>query len=471
MGADLAGAKLMERAILNEFSTMQIVVLSVGGMVLLALAGVLIARRAFPDLAQSRFAEVADGLRVVYELIFALILAFVIAAVLDTMSDAEGTVADEATQIAQLERVNDAFDDDDKLHLNDALHAYVHALVDHEWKAMKDGKESPAATAALEAVYVEYRDLDPKGAVQEESFSLALSKLDDVASERRARLNIAAADLPTMLRVLVGIGIVLLLILEYRPELSSGASLAFMGVLAAIVTSAYLLTLVLNYPFAGEISVSNDPLKRDRLASFWDRELRYQPADGDQRVALKPSDLQGSWNSSAFGTLVMRCYERGDTPMQDAPKGRGRCADDDDWYGVYRYHDGVVTGRLAGGMFRGLWREQPATIDDGKSALDGAAREARPQVANRGAFAWRAVRRQGETLIVGCWIYGNDASSDPEMRHQVHPGWDLEPLGTRERPVPEPRDLADRFRFLRFRSAPRVPRTPQPVYDCAHRAS
>lgn len=240
----------MERAILNHLSTGAIIVLFVGGMVLLTLAGVLVARRFFPDLGESRFAEVADGLRVVYELIFALILAFVIAAVLDAVGDAEATVATEATQIAQLQRDNDAFDDADKLRLNDGLRRYVHALVEHEWKTMKDGEESPVATAALEAVYVEYRNMKPHGTVQQETFSLALSKLDDIASERRSRLNIAAADLPTMLRVLVAIGIVLLLLLEYRPELSSGASLAFMGTLAAIVTSAYLLTLVLNYPFA-----------------------------------------------------------------------------------------------------------------------------------------------------------------------------------------------------------------------------
>src|SRR5687768_16884447 len=108
----------MERAILNQFSTATIVVIVVGGMVVLTLAGVLVARRFFPDLAESKFADVVDGLRVVYELIFALILAFVIAAVLDTLNDGEATVATEATQIAQLERQNDTFDSVDRLRLH-----------------------------------------------------------------------------------------------------------------------------------------------------------------------------------------------------------------------------------------------------------------------------------------------------------------------------------------------------------------
>ena len=80
----------MARSILNSFSAIQIVALGVGGMVLLTVAGVLLARRLFPRLADSEFEPVADSLRVVYELIFALILAFVLAAVLDEMATTSG---------------------------------------------------------------------------------------------------------------------------------------------------------------------------------------------------------------------------------------------------------------------------------------------------------------------------------------------------------------------------------------------
>ena len=88
--------------------------LGVGGMVLLTVVGVLLARRLFPRLADSEFEPVADSLRVVYELIFALILAFVIAAVLDETSNAESAVASEATTIGELVRANDALPEADR---------------------------------------------------------------------------------------------------------------------------------------------------------------------------------------------------------------------------------------------------------------------------------------------------------------------------------------------------------------------
>ncbi|MDX6677047.1 MAG: hypothetical protein QOE31_1099 [Solirubrobacteraceae bacterium] len=457
----------MERWVLNHFSTTEIVVLVVGGMVLLTLAAVLLARWLLPDLANSRFDQVADSLRTVYELIFALILAFVIAAVLDTMGQAEATVATEATQIAQLVRGNDTFAPRDTLHLNDAVDNYVHALADNEWQTMQHGEESPVATAALEALYAEYRNLKPRGAVQDETFNQGLSKLDDIAADRRDRLNIASADLPTLLRVLVAIGIILLLVLEYRPALARGASLAFMGSLAAIVTATYLLTLVLNYPFSGTISVSSDPLKHDRLATFWDEDLRYRKAAGDRDVRLEPDTLRGSWNSNAFGTLVMRCYPRGERPDASAP--RESCRQDDDWFGAYRSNDGAVSGRLSSdGMFYGWWREEPAKIDDDASAVG--AGGVKRKVANSGAFAWRAVQRSGTTLLVGCWAFGEDGRHDPDEKgRKVHPGWDLKRLGSQQDPLAEPRDLAERLDAVR--SAPRVPRTRQPVRDCVRRAS
>src|SRR5215217_3940759 len=153
----------MFRSILNSLSTVEIVVIFVGGAVLLTIDGVLLARRLFPRLADSEFEPVADSLRVVYELIFALILAFVIAAVLDEMGNAESAVASEATTIGELVRANDALPEHDRPRLDDAVEQYVRAVANDEWKTMKDGEPSPQATAALDGMYAEYRTVKPAG--------------------------------------------------------------------------------------------------------------------------------------------------------------------------------------------------------------------------------------------------------------------------------------------------------------------
>jgi hypothetical protein len=411
----------MARSILNSLSTVEMVVLGVGGVVLLTLAAVVLARRLFPQLADSEFEPVADSLRVVYELIFALILAFVIAAVLDTMGEAESAVASEATTIADLVRANDALPVRDRPRLDDAVEQYVRAVANHEWQTMKDGRPSAQATAALEGMFAEYRDVEPRGPAQTEYYSQALDNLHDVGAKRRQRLDIAGADLPTMLRVLVVVGLILLLVLEYRPHLSRIAGLVFMGTLALVTTSAFLLTVILNYPFAGDVSVSNQPLKEGTLARFWSAELAYRRQPGDRQMPLTAQRLEGVWNSDAYGTLVLRCH---DPAATDEVR---RCRPGDTrMRGVYRYHDGTVTGDVDGGVFHGWWTEAPS----------------RRRRVDAGRFQWRLLDTSDGPVIAGRWGY---------LHEPLQPGWDLEAIGGTEPP-----DLGKRFEELSaFREDPR----------------
>jgi Protein of unknown function (DUF4239) len=391
-------------------------------MVLLTVAGVLLARRLFPRLADSEFESVADSLRVVYELIFALVLAFVLAAVLDSMGDAESAVASEATTISELVRATDGLPEAERPRLDNAVEHYVRTVATDEWRTMKSGESSEQATAALEGMYAEYRDVKPVTAAQSESYSQAVDDLHEAATKRRERLNLASGDLPTMLRVLVLVGLFVLLALEYRPRLPAIAGLVFMGTLAAVVTSAFLLTVILNYPFAGDVSVSNAPLKQDNLARFWSDELAYRPKPGDQREPLTVQRLEGVFNSDAYGTLLLRCYD-------DGPRHAVRpCRPGDNRLrGVYRYHDGTLTGAVARGVFHGWWTEAPThrgRDDSGRVVL-------------------RLVKTSDGPLIAGDWSYRYE---------RFQPGWDLRAIGGSPPP-----DLARRLSNpITFREDPRL---------------
>ena len=410
----------MWRSILNSLSTAQIIVFSIGSMVVLTVAGVLLARRFCPRLADSHFEPVADSLRVVYELIFALILAFVISAVLDEMGNAESAVATEANTIAELVRANDTFPEHVRGRLDDAVELYVRAVANDEWKTMKDGKASPRAATELEGMYAEYRNVKPKGAAQSEAYSQAIDNLHQVASERRERLDIASADLPTMLRVLVLVGVVLLLVLEYRPRLPLSAGLIFMGTLATVVTAAFMLTVVLNYPFAGDVSVSNAPLKEDDLARFWGEELAYRPKPGDHQEPLTAERLQGVYNSDAFGTFVIRCYDDGPPPdVRPCRPGDRRM------HAVYRYYDGTVTGEVVDSVFRGWWTQRPS----------------RTHLYDAGRVELRLMDTSDGPLVAGNWS---------DLYRDWQRGWDLTKIGG-----DTPQDLARHLDHLRdFREAP-----------------
>lgn len=402
----------MARWVLNTFSTAELIVFGVGGAVLLTVASVLVARRRFPKLADSEFEPVADSLRVVYELLFALILAFVLASVLDEMGDAESAVASEATTISELVRANDALPPAVAGPLDIAVGRYVQAVANDEWETMKHGGESLLANSELEGMYAAYDQVNPKGDAQAAIYGQALADLHEVSTKRRERLNIASSDQPTMLRVLVFIGLILLIALEYRPHLKPVAGLVFMGTLAAVVTSAFLLTVLLDYPFAGQVSVSNAPFTQDNLARFWSTELGYRVKPGDPRQLLTAQRLERVFNSIAYGTLVLRCYN------DDAGHTVRRCRPGDRrMRGVYRYYKGTLTGDVVGGVFRGWWTQAPT--HHGEDA---------------GRVLLQLVQTSDGPLIAGSYTTGSG--------RRYYPGWDMEEIS---RVGDTPPDLDERL--------------------------
>ena len=118
------------------------------GSVALAIAVAVAIRRLIPDIAERQFEDIASGLRIVYELLFALILAFVIVPVLDTFNDAESTVGSEATALSQMLCNNLAFPADEQERLSKCIGAYVQAATEDEWPTMREGESTSASWSA-----------------------------------------------------------------------------------------------------------------------------------------------------------------------------------------------------------------------------------------------------------------------------------------------------------------------------------
>lgn len=380
------------RSILNHLSTVEIMLIFVVGSVVLAIAVAVAIRRLVPDIADRPFEEIAGGLRIVYELLFALILAFVIASVLDKFNNAEDTVGGEATALAQMHRNNLAFPSAPQEDLDAAIGTYIAAVVGEEWKTMRDGRASPEAAAALETMYAEYADFDPGGGNASVFYDQALSHLDEVATARRERLALSRAKLPTVLVIMLPIGLILLLMLEYRPQLAPRSQVAFMGLLTLVLSSTYLLTIVLDYPFSGDVSVGNEALTSGTLASLVGTEPRA-PQPGDRRLALTAQALDGVWSSDAYGTIRLR--DEG---------GLIR--------GTYRIGDGTIRGTIANGVFHGVWcegRREAGATDDA------------------GLVEWHLVQtKDGDRIVAGTWSSGFKRRADSSFKPEG--SWDLTKL-------------------------------------------
>ena len=130
---------------------------------------------------------------------------------------------------------------------------------------MRHGERSREARGALDSLYALYQGYRPADGVPDKFYDQALEQLSTVASARRERLGLSEVGLPTILVVMLPFGAMLLLVLEYRPKLTPLAQAGFMASLALVVSSTYLLTILLDYPFSGDVSVSSAPLNTGAL--------------------------------------------------------------------------------------------------------------------------------------------------------------------------------------------------------------
>lgn len=393
----------MTLELLNRFSTTSLILIVVGGVTAIALVAALLVRMKWPNLASSDFENLTGILRAdVFALLYTIVLALVIADESGSMATASSIVSAESSALAELAVAYEAFPAPSRGALSDALHEYVHAVVEDEWPAMREAQASLRAAAALEALHAAYRGYEPQSEVEQAHYTRSVEALGEIIRERRSRLQQSQEGLSPLLRTLLVVGAVVFIFLAYPASVRNlPIQLLIVAATAAFVSFAYLLTMVLDYPFAGEVSVDNTPYRMGVLAQFWGVEEEPRPLSQGAFEELTPEDMLGNWNSdNAFGELLFRRV--GDQIL-----------------GVYRLERGTVTGVIGpDGVYRGWWCQEPDRLPPD----------------NAGEVEWRLLASPdaGEQTLDGRWRYGAEGS--------MKGGWDLTRIGGRE-----PSDLTAMF--------------------------
>jgi len=222
---------------------------------LLAMAGPFVVRR-FVSLEQLRGNNEVAGFKfALVGVLYAVLLAFAVIVVWEKFSQAENEVANEAGAAATLYRLWDgtgrSADD-----LRSATSAYLRTAIDEEWPAMAEGRESPAATAALNALYARLLADRPGDAFGTELFSEALYQLDQLTQARRARLVMASGIVPDVVwAVLFGGGLLTLGFTFFFGTENIRAQSLMTGALAVLIFAVMLVIVAIDRPFSGTVTV------------------------------------------------------------------------------------------------------------------------------------------------------------------------------------------------------------------------
>ena len=342
----------MFRSLLNNTTTVSLLILVVGGTTVVAVAATYLIRMALPNLSQSRHDMSSTVIKGVFGLLYGLIFALSISNLSTAANTASSTTAAEATSLDLLLRATHAFSPAAQIPLRQAIGEYDTSVVNDDFPAMRSGVGSVRTGAELDNLFGAYEYVEDKGGADGALASGSISQLNTIATDRRARLDIASEGLPGLLRILLILGVLLLIVFSLPTKVwHRPTQLYIMGTIAAFLSFAFSLTLLLDYPFSGSRSISPSVYKSGALVAFWPaRPVPVPPADDTRPLTV--SDLVGLWNSDGnFGALYFH--------FQPA-SGR--------FEATYRHDNGTIVGKIdSDGAFRGWWSELPGR-KEGKKA-------------------------------------------------------------------------------------------------------
>lgn len=202
---------------------------------------------------------------------FFVLLAFIIINTWNYLQDANNAASKEADYLALIVRNSTVFPEGAQKEIQSAVLEYTLAVRIKEWALMRDGKESPEAWSALDKLFVTIQHFQPKTKQEGFYYNSMINNLNGVLSSRRIRLNKIVSIIPPVLTYSIFWGSIFLAVLlglirGTDRVLNMTPILLFSGLFGFNLA----LALSFDYPYSGEITVSNKTFYSGALGAFSD---------------------------------------------------------------------------------------------------------------------------------------------------------------------------------------------------------
>jgi hypothetical protein len=224
-------------------------------LVLLAV-GLKLLQRWVPHPVRESHNDVAGFIFAAVGVLYAVLLAFVVITVWTNNDSARKTTFQEADALAGIYWISRELPAPLGPQLEQQTLAYAHTVTDQEWPLMADHHSDPDATKLVYQMRSSVFSINPTSAQQQVLYEHAVSHLEDLASQRRARLNQVDDEVPVLLWVALIVGGVLTVGFTFLFGLSNTLAHTLMVLsLGALVVVSLLIIKEMDFPFAGATAV------------------------------------------------------------------------------------------------------------------------------------------------------------------------------------------------------------------------
>jgi hypothetical protein len=204
--------------------------------------------------------EIASYFFLMIGTLYAVLIAFAIYVVWTQFQDAGAKLEAEANAVGDLSRMAAGLPEPQRAQVRDALLDYIHAVLDDEFPAMAEGRESPRTWAAMQRLMDVYTKAEV-GNVKDQVFTTeSLKHLNELSNFRRSRLFTSRGTVPQLLwYLLFGGGAVLVAFTYFFGHESVAWQGAMTAALAGTLSFSLYLIIAFNGPFDGSTRVSPTP--------------------------------------------------------------------------------------------------------------------------------------------------------------------------------------------------------------------
>lgn len=239
-----------------ELPPWQLLCTVVAGMSVLAIAGLIVFQRFFPQSDEITHNDVAGPIIGTVGTILAVVLSFLLLTVWQQYDAAAATVEQEATAVADLYHTGRAFPEPVQSQLRETLKTYVNAVVTEEWPAMRAGGHSETARRAALDTYAIVARYQPQTNGQTNVQQDAISLIHTFQDARRERLFDNDSGIPIFFWVgnvlLAAITIGLTYLFRVRSRFAHYVMALSLTFVIAVI---FVLTALFDYPFRGSSQI------------------------------------------------------------------------------------------------------------------------------------------------------------------------------------------------------------------------
>ena len=234
--------------------------LFVGCVMFFSVLGLVIVRR-FVDIDWlKKHHEVASYFFLMIGTLYAVLIAFAIFVVWTQFQDAGTNLEREVNQVGDLSRMSTALPQPLQANIRSALLNYIHAVLDDEFPAMAEGRDSPRTWAALQSLWDVYRNGGPTDLKTQLYYAESLQHLNELSNYRRIRLFTSRGTVPqTLWYLLFAGGVILVAFTYFFGHESVPWQAAMTAALAGTLSFSLYLIVAYNGPFDGAARVAPTP--------------------------------------------------------------------------------------------------------------------------------------------------------------------------------------------------------------------